>query len=254
MKPGSARAGRGPCAPVWQRSGAGRAGRRGCPVSRCSAPPLRRSTARSCSCRTSWPALVHRPHELPRWLSICVKANRHPPSVQISSASQHQGSCPRRRRLACLKFRFVSSPLRRRNEAPQRGRQTEPGPLSRKLHVPAFERRGRIFEVAKCDLKGRTRRTAVPAQRVHRTRRGDDLCSAEQPPGNSDEHPGGQLICTTNKDLAARVEKLERGQDSTASVIEILVEDIDRLGDEIKQMKALPPVKRRKIGFRHGTD
>jgi hypothetical protein len=49
-------------------------------------------------------------------------------------------------------------------------------------------------------------------------------------------------------------ERLERGQDRTASVIEILVEDIDRLAGEIKQMKALPPVRRRKIGFHLGND
>ena len=61
-------------------------------------------------------------------------------------------------------------------------------------------------------------------------------------------------LLASNKDLAARVEELERGHDRTASVIEILVEDIDRLGDELKQMKALPPVKKRKIGFRVGGD
>jgi hypothetical protein len=37
-----------------------------------------------------------------------------------------------------------------------------------------------------------------------------------------------QLI-ENNKDIAARVEKLERGHARTASVIELLVEDIDRL-------------------------
>ncbi len=56
-------------------------------------------------------------------------------------------------------------------------------------------------------------------------------------------------LLASNKDLASRVEKLERGHDRTASVIEILVEDIDRLGGELKHMKALPPVKKRKIGF-----
>jgi hypothetical protein len=52
-----------------------------------------------------------------------------------------------------------------------------------------------------------------------------------------------------NKDVLIRVEKLERGHDRTASVIEILVEDIDNLTDEIKQMKALPLSAKRKIGF-----
>ena len=52
-----------------------------------------------------------------------------------------------------------------------------------------------------------------------------------------------------DKDIAARVEKLERSHDRSASVIEILVEDIDRLAHEVKDMKALPPVTKRKIGF-----
>jgi len=57
-----------------------------------------------------------------------------------------------------------------------------------------------------------------------------------------------------NKDSAARVEKLERGHDRSASVIEILVEDIDRLAHEVKDMKALPPLTERKYGFRLGND
>ena len=61
-------------------------------------------------------------------------------------------------------------------------------------------------------------------------------------------------LIASNKDLAARVERLERGQDRTASVIDILVEDIDRLAGEMEQMKALPPVKKRKIGFQPGND
>ncbi len=52
-----------------------------------------------------------------------------------------------------------------------------------------------------------------------------------------------------NKDIATRVEKLERSHDRSSSVIEILVEDIDRLAHEVKEMKALPPVTKRKIGF-----
>jgi hypothetical protein len=52
-----------------------------------------------------------------------------------------------------------------------------------------------------------------------------------------------------HKDIAARVEKLERGHGHTASVIEILVEDIERLAHEVKDMKALPPVTKRKTGF-----
>ena len=56
-------------------------------------------------------------------------------------------------------------------------------------------------------------------------------------------------LVISNKDIAARVDKLERGQGRTASVIEVLVEDIDRLAHEMKEMKALPPVTKRKIGF-----
>ena len=40
-------------------------------------------------------------------------------------------------------------------------------------------------------------------------------------------------IVASNKELAARIEKLERGHDRTASVIEVLVEDIDRLAVEV---------------------
>jgi phage regulator Rha-like protein len=56
-------------------------------------------------------------------------------------------------------------------------------------------------------------------------------------------------LIAANKDIAARVEKLERGHDRTASVIEVLVEDIDRLAHEVRQMKALPESPKRKIGF-----
>jgi hypothetical protein len=56
-------------------------------------------------------------------------------------------------------------------------------------------------------------------------------------------------LIASNKDIAARVEKLERGHDRTASVIEVLVEDIDRLAREVKDMKALPPQPKRRIGF-----
>lgn len=61
-------------------------------------------------------------------------------------------------------------------------------------------------------------------------------------------------IIASNKDIAARIEKLERSHDRTASVIEVLVEDIDRLAGEVKDMKALPPVTKRKIGFYTGED
>jgi hypothetical protein len=56
-------------------------------------------------------------------------------------------------------------------------------------------------------------------------------------------------LMAANKDIAARVEKLERGHNRTASVIEVLVEDIDRLAREVKDLKALPPATKRRIGF-----
>jgi hypothetical protein len=52
-----------------------------------------------------------------------------------------------------------------------------------------------------------------------------------------------------NKDLAARIEKLERGHDRAISVIEVLVEDFDLLEREVKRMKAVPSPPRRRIGF-----
>ncbi len=56
-------------------------------------------------------------------------------------------------------------------------------------------------------------------------------------------------MIASNKDIAARVQKLEHSHDRTASVIEILVEDIDRLAREVNDMKILPPPKKRRIGF-----
>jgi ORF6N domain len=56
-------------------------------------------------------------------------------------------------------------------------------------------------------------------------------------------------MIAANRDLAARIEKLERRHDRTASVIEILVEDIDGLASEVKGMKSLPSKPGRKIGF-----
>jgi hypothetical protein len=49
-------------------------------------------------------------------------------------------------------------------------------------------------------------------------------------------------MIAANKDLAARVEKLESGHRQVSSIIEVLV-------DEIDHMKALPPSPGRKIGF-----
>jgi hypothetical protein len=60
-------------------------------------------------------------------------------------------------------------------------------------------------------------------------------------------------LVAANKEMALGIEKLERGQDRTASVIEVLAEDIDRLAGEVEQMKTLPPSSKRKIGFRVGN-
>lgn len=56
-------------------------------------------------------------------------------------------------------------------------------------------------------------------------------------------------MIATHKDIATRVEKLERSHDRTASVIEILVDDIDRLAHDVKRMKNLPSPSKSKIGF-----
>jgi hypothetical protein len=56
-------------------------------------------------------------------------------------------------------------------------------------------------------------------------------------------------LLAANRDIAARVEKLERSHIRTASVMEILVEDIERLARDVKQMNNLPSPSKRKIGF-----
>ena len=57
-------------------------------------------------------------------------------------------------------------------------------------------------------------------------------------------------LVAAHKDIAARIEKLERGQERAASVIEVLVEDIDRLGRKIEKMRSPePPYTKRRIGY-----
>ena len=56
-------------------------------------------------------------------------------------------------------------------------------------------------------------------------------------------------LMAAHKDIAARVEKLERGQEQAASVIEILAQDIDRLGQKVDQITALSPYGKRRIGY-----
>jgi ORF6N domain-containing protein len=56
-------------------------------------------------------------------------------------------------------------------------------------------------------------------------------------------------LMASNKDIAARLDRLERSHERSASVIEVLVEDIDHLAREVKDMKAIPPLTKRRIGF-----
>ena len=56
-------------------------------------------------------------------------------------------------------------------------------------------------------------------------------------------------LIAADKDIAFRVKKLEQSQDRASSVIEVLVEDIDRLAKDVGKMKALPIPRKRKIGF-----
>lgn len=59
-------------------------------------------------------------------------------------------------------------------------------------------------------------------------------------------------LMASSKDIANRIEKLEERHDRTASVIEILVEDIDRIAHEVKRMKSLPTKNKQRIGFKLG--
>jgi len=56
-------------------------------------------------------------------------------------------------------------------------------------------------------------------------------------------------IIAQDRDLATRIEKLERSHHRTASVLEVIVEDIDRLAKTVEQMRAPPSRPKRKIGF-----
>lgn len=56
-------------------------------------------------------------------------------------------------------------------------------------------------------------------------------------------------LMVAHKDIAARVEKLERGQERAASVIEVLAEDIDRLGQKVQNITAPSPYRKRRIGY-----
>lgn len=56
-------------------------------------------------------------------------------------------------------------------------------------------------------------------------------------------------LVQTNKELAIKVEKLERNHESTGAVIEVLAEDIEKLGREIHWIKNPPLKPKRKIGY-----
>ena len=59
-----------------------------------------------------------------------------------------------------------------------------------------------------------------------------------------------QELMIVHKNITARVEKLERGQRRAVSVIEVLAEDIDRLGRQIEHIKSRdPPYGRNRIGY-----
>ena len=56
-------------------------------------------------------------------------------------------------------------------------------------------------------------------------------------------------MIAANKDLAARIEKLEAGHNQTASIIDVLVGEIESVARDVRQMKALPSPSKRRIGF-----
>jgi hypothetical protein len=56
-------------------------------------------------------------------------------------------------------------------------------------------------------------------------------------------------MIAANKDLAERIGKLEAGHRQTASIIDVLADEIDGIAREVKNMKALPSSPGRKIGF-----
>jgi hypothetical protein len=57
-------------------------------------------------------------------------------------------------------------------------------------------------------------------------------------------------LIAANKDIAERVRHLEQGHQRTASIIEVLVDDIDRLGQKVERVHKQPaPYSRRRIGY-----
>ena len=61
-------------------------------------------------------------------------------------------------------------------------------------------------------------------------------------------------LIATNKEFAVRIEKLEHGHERAGGVIEMIVEDIEKLNSEIDWIKN-PPVKpKRRIGYIVGKE
>ena len=56
-------------------------------------------------------------------------------------------------------------------------------------------------------------------------------------------------LIATNRELAARVEKLEAGHRQTNSILDLLVDEIDGIEQDVKTIQAPPPASKRKIGF-----
>jgi len=56
-------------------------------------------------------------------------------------------------------------------------------------------------------------------------------------------------LMSKNKELAVRIEKLEHGHGHIDSVIEVLVEDIERLSKDIRWIKNPPLKPKHRIGF-----
>lgn len=61
-------------------------------------------------------------------------------------------------------------------------------------------------------------------------------------------------LIATHKEFAQRIEKLERNHERTGSVIEVLVEDIDKLSREVHWIKNPPVPRKHRIGFVVGEE
>jgi len=57
-----------------------------------------------------------------------------------------------------------------------------------------------------------------------------------------------------HKDLADRVEKLERNRERADSIIEVIIDDIDRITRDVDRIKNPPVGTKKKIGYIWGND